>query len=97
MGNVIVGGILVIIVGLAIYKLRKDKKNGKGCCGDCGSCKNCHQYMQKGNRYKNGCLLYSSQLSLRLDEGDYSIGQRCDKKTFRLRRNCEQQKEHFFF
>ncbi|MBE5905385.1 MAG: FeoB-associated Cys-rich membrane protein [Lachnospiraceae bacterium] len=42
MGNVIVGGILVIIVGLAIYKLRKDKKNGKGCCGDCGSCKNCH-------------------------------------------------------
>ncbi|MBE5901832.1 MAG: FeoB-associated Cys-rich membrane protein [Lachnospiraceae bacterium] len=42
MGTFIVGAILVIAVGLIIWKMVKDKKNGKGCCGDCGSCKGCH-------------------------------------------------------
>ncbi len=38
MGNIIVGVILVVVVGLVIFKMVKDKKSGKTCCGDCCKC-----------------------------------------------------------
>ena len=44
MATAIVGGALVIIVGLIIFKMIKDKKNGKSSCscgGDCERCKGC--------------------------------------------------------
>ncbi|QUH30092.1 FeoB-associated Cys-rich membrane protein [Vallitalea guaymasensis] len=37
MGNFIAGGIIILLVGLAIYKMYKDKKAGKKCSG-CSSC-----------------------------------------------------------
>ena len=37
-GNLIVGGVVLLIAALAIRSLHKDKKNGKGCSGDCGHC-----------------------------------------------------------
>lgn len=45
MATAIVGGALVIIVGLVIFKMIRDKKNGKSGCscgGDCERCKGCH-------------------------------------------------------
>ena len=45
MATAIVGGVLVITVGLILYKMIKDKKSGKSSCscgGDCGRCKGCH-------------------------------------------------------
>ena len=45
MATAIVGGILVITVGLILYKMIKDKKSGKSSCscgGDCSHCKGCH-------------------------------------------------------
>lgn len=40
MGNVIVIGVLLCVVGLAVRFLRRQKKQG-GCCGDCGRCGGC--------------------------------------------------------
>lgn len=37
MGNVIAALIIILLVGLAIYKMYKDKKAGKKCSG-CNSC-----------------------------------------------------------
>lgn len=37
MGNIITGGIIILLIGLASYKLYKDKKAGKHCTG-CSSC-----------------------------------------------------------
>ena len=42
MGTWIVGAVLVVIVGLIVRSMIKDKKNGKGCGGDCGHCSGCH-------------------------------------------------------
>ena len=43
MGTLIVGAILVLIVGLIIKGIVRDKKSGKSSCsGDCGHCKGCH-------------------------------------------------------
>ncbi len=45
MATAIVGGVLVIIVGLIVAKMVKDKKSGKSSCscgGDCGHCDGCH-------------------------------------------------------
>lgn len=37
--TIVVSLILLIIVGLIIYSIVKDKKAGKGCCGgDCSRC-----------------------------------------------------------
>ena len=39
MGTVIVGGIVVLVAGLAVRSIVKDKKSGKGSCGgNCGAC-----------------------------------------------------------
>ena len=39
MGTFIVGAALVVIVGLIIRKMIKDKKNGNSHCdGNCGNC-----------------------------------------------------------
>ena len=38
MGTVVVGAIVVVIAGLAVRSIVKDKKSGKGCNGKCGSC-----------------------------------------------------------
>lgn len=35
MGTVIVGGIVVLVAGLAVRSIVKDKKSGKGCNGNC--------------------------------------------------------------
>ena len=40
MGNVIVIGVLLCVVGLAVRFLHRQKKQG-GCCGDCGRCGGC--------------------------------------------------------
>ncbi len=37
MGNIIAIGVVAIVVGLAIYKMYKDKKQGKHCSG-CSAC-----------------------------------------------------------
>ncbi len=43
LGSILVGLLLLIIVGLAIYKLYRDEKSGKGSCSGCsGSCSACH-------------------------------------------------------
>jgi len=34
----IVGTVVVVIVGLAVYKVYKDRKDGKGCSCACGEC-----------------------------------------------------------
>lgn len=38
MGNIIVGGIVLAIIGAAAYSLYRDKKAGKGCSGCSGGC-----------------------------------------------------------
>ena len=39
MGTILVLIVLAVIVGLIIFKMRKDKKDGKGSCGcGCGNC-----------------------------------------------------------
>lgn len=39
MGTIAVLLVLAVIVGLVIFKMRKDKKAGKGSCGcGCGGC-----------------------------------------------------------
>ena len=40
MGNVIVIGVLLCVVGLAVRFLHRQKKQG-GCCGDCSHCGGC--------------------------------------------------------
>ena len=43
MGTVVVGAIVVVIAGLAVRSIVKDKKSVKGCNGNCGSCGgHCH-------------------------------------------------------
>lgn len=45
MGTIIVGGILLVIIGLIIASMVRDKKNGKSiqCGGDCKHCGgHCH-------------------------------------------------------
>lgn len=44
MGTFIVGAVLLIIVGLIVKSMVRDKKNGKSiqCGGDCGKCGGCH-------------------------------------------------------
>ena len=41
-GNLIMGGIVLVNAALAARSLYKDKKNGKGCSGNCGHCSGCH-------------------------------------------------------
>lgn len=40
MGNIIVGGVVVILIGLAVGSMVRDKKKGKslGCGCDCSHC-----------------------------------------------------------
>ena len=43
MGTVVVGAIVVVIAGLAVRSIVKDKISGLGCIGYCGSCcGHCH-------------------------------------------------------
>ena len=42
MGNIIVGAVILIVVGIAIWSIYKDKKSGGGCDGNCGNCGGCH-------------------------------------------------------
>ena len=43
MGTFVVGAILVLIVGLIVRGIVKDKKSGKSSCGgDCSHCRGCH-------------------------------------------------------
>ncbi len=44
MGTFIVGAVLLVIVGLIVKSMVRDKKNGKSiqCGGDCGKCGGCH-------------------------------------------------------
>ncbi len=51
LGSWIIGLLLVGIIALIIYQIRKDKRNGKSSCGNsCGGCPNaslCHTKKQK--------------------------------------------------
>ena len=51
MGTLFVGLILLLIVGLIIRSMRKDKKNGKGGCG-CG-CRSCASASLCHGNHKN--------------------------------------------
>ena len=43
MATWIVGGVVLLAVAAAIWKLVSDKKAGKSCCGgDCSKCRGCH-------------------------------------------------------
>lgn len=45
LGTTLVSLFGVLIVGLIIFKMVRDKKKGKsicGCSGDCSKCKSCH-------------------------------------------------------
>lgn len=44
LGTAIAGGIVLLLVGLVVWKMVKDKKSGKSiqCGGDCSKCKGCH-------------------------------------------------------
>lgn len=45
MGTVVVAAVLVLVIGLAVHSMIKDKKNGKSlqCGGDCKHCGgHCH-------------------------------------------------------
>ncbi|MCD8019287.1 MAG: FeoB-associated Cys-rich membrane protein [Clostridiales bacterium] len=45
MGTVLVGGILLVIVGLIIRSMVRDKKSGKSLqCG--GNCSQCHHHCE---------------------------------------------------
>ncbi len=47
-GTIIVAAILILVLSVIIYKLRKDKKQGKGSCGcGCQSCPNSEFCMSK--------------------------------------------------
>lgn len=37
--DIVITVVILINIGFALWKIRKDKKNGKSCCGgDCSSC-----------------------------------------------------------
>ncbi len=43
MGTIITGAVLLVIVGLIVRSMVRDKKSGKSSCGgDCGHCNGCH-------------------------------------------------------
>lgn len=44
MGTAFVGGIVILLVVLAVRSMIKDKKSGKSlqCGGDCSQCRGCH-------------------------------------------------------
>lgn len=43
LGTMVVGAILLVVVGVIIYVMVRDKKRGKGACGgDCSKCRGCH-------------------------------------------------------
>ncbi len=44
MGNLIVGAAVLLVVGLAVRSMRRDRKNGKSvqCGGNCSHCGHCH-------------------------------------------------------
>ncbi|MBE6836871.1 MAG: FeoB-associated Cys-rich membrane protein [Ruminococcus sp.] len=50
MGTIIVLIVLVAVVGLIIFKMKKDKKQGKSSCGcKCSACPNsqyCHGFVK---------------------------------------------------
>ena len=42
-GTIVVLGVVVLIVGLIVRSIYRDKKSGKSQCGgDCSRCKGCH-------------------------------------------------------
>ena len=41
MENIIISVILIIIIGLAVFYIYKEKKSGKKCIGCPNSCKSC--------------------------------------------------------
>lgn len=41
MGTLIIGIIVFVIIGFAVYKVYKDSKSGK-CDGGCDCCNGCH-------------------------------------------------------
>jgi hypothetical protein len=46
LGNIIVGAVVLAIVGLAAWKMLKDRKKGGSCGGSCGCCSSsdiCHK------------------------------------------------------
>lgn len=45
MATAIVGGVLLLVVGIVVYSMIRDRKKGKSACscgGDCSHCKGCH-------------------------------------------------------
>ena len=56
MGTIIVGAVLLLVVGLAVRSMIRDKKAGKSlqCGGDCKNCgvirKKCPHHKREGNK-----------------------------------------------
>ena len=51
MGDMIIGGIIMIVLGLAVFKMYRDKKNHKSCCSSCSGCK----HAVTDNEGNSGC------------------------------------------
>ena len=41
LGDILVLGVLVLVIGLVVRSMIRDKKRGK-CCGSCSGCSACH-------------------------------------------------------
>jgi len=54
MGTLLVGMVVICVIGLAVYKVYKDRKNGKGCGQSCENCSCCPGCMdeQRGSIFR---------------------------------------------
>ena len=41
MGDIIVGGLVAVVIGLILWKMIRDKKTGKSSCSGCKGCSGC--------------------------------------------------------
>ena len=42
MATWIIGSVVLLAAGAALWKIIADKRKGKSCCGDCSKCRGCH-------------------------------------------------------
>ena len=36
--TILVGAVILALIGLALWSMRRSKKKGSGCCGSCAGC-----------------------------------------------------------
>ncbi len=52
-GDLLVGGLIVLLLALAVATIVRDRRNGGGCCG-CSGCNACKSCGDSGDD-RNGC------------------------------------------